>query len=310
MARMRRLYAAIAARERIDLVHQLNPVDLGISLGLPRAAAPLILGPYVPDWPADSSARTLAASAAPGAGARTAALARRGVRAAQQRRAALVLLSTAAAQAKVAASGVRTAIVPPGIEADGLAGAARPAGERPPTVLFLANLQVRKGILTLLDAFEAVVASLPEARLLIAGSGPNEDEVRRRAAASPAAARIELLGKVGRSELAATLSAADVYCLPSFGEPFGISALEAMAAGLPLVTTSAGGLGRLVPPSGGLQVPPRDPRALAAALLALLRDPERRAALGRANRETVAREYDWERVIDRLEALYAESASA
>ena len=55
MGRVRRLYAAIAERERIDLVHQLNPVDVGLSLALPRSAAPVVLGPYVPDWPGGSS---------------------------------------------------------------------------------------------------------------------------------------------------------------------------------------------------------------------------------------------------------------
>ena len=311
MGRVRRLYAAIAARERIDLVHQLNPVDAGLSLALPRSAAPVVLGPYVPDWP-DGSSRHDAAPHAPGARERAGSALRRAARRRQQQRAALVLLSSEGARTKVAPDvpDDRVAIVPPGIEARRFAGPAANGARRPPTVLFLANVQVRKGVFTLVDAFEQVAAALPEARLVVAGGGADADALRRRVAASSAGDRVELLGTVGRDAIAATLGAADVYCLPSFGEPFGISALEAMAAGLPLVTTSAGGLAHLVPPSGGLQVPPRDPDALAAALLALLRDPARRAAMGAANRATVASDFEWDRVIDRLEALYARVLAA
>jgi glycosyltransferase involved in cell wall biosynthesis len=100
-----------------------------------------------------------------------------------------------------------------------------------------------------------------------------------------------------------------VYCLPSLGEPFGVSALEAMASGLPVVSTTAGGLGHLVPDEGGIKVAPRDPAALADALISLLRDPGRRAEMGRVNREVVMRDYDWERVVDRLESFYRQLAA-
>jgi glycosyltransferase involved in cell wall biosynthesis len=176
-----------------------------------------------------------------------------------------------------------------------------------PTILFLANVQIRKGVLTLVDAFEDVVVNAPEARLIIAGGGPDEPAVRERVARSPARGRIDLVGTVARERIADMLAGADVFCAPSYGEPFGLSPLEAMAAGLPVVSTDAGGLAHLVPPDGGIQVPPRDPAALGEALTALVRDPERRAAMGRANRETVARRYEWSSVIDRLERLYAET---
>ncbi len=157
----------------------------------------------------------------------------------------------------------------------------------------------------LLDAFERLARRMPSARLVIAGGGWDEAEVRRRAAASPAAAQIELLGNVRREELAATLARGTVYCLPSFGEPYGMSALEAMAAGLPLVVTRAGGLQYLLPAEGGLQVSPRDPDALAEALHSILRSPELGQRMGAVNREHVRRHHGWDTVLDRLEAIYA-----
>jgi L-malate glycosyltransferase len=308
MRRVRSLYDSIRRRERIDLVHQLNPVDLGVSLALPRSAPPVVLGPYVPDWPAQSGELHPLPPPRAGLRARAAVELRDRARALQQRRAALLLLSTPAAEAKIPHPLPRTRIevLPPGIEAAHFA-AADPVNREAPTILFLANVQIRKGVLTLVDAFEKVVASAPEARLVIAGRGPDEPAVRERVAGSPARERIELVGNVAREWIADTLAAADVFCAPSYGEPFGLSPLEAMAAGLPVVSTDAGGLAHLVPPDGGIQVPARDATALGEALTALVRDPERRAAMGRANRATVARRYEWSSVIDRLERLYAET---
>jgi glycosyltransferase involved in cell wall biosynthesis len=309
MRRVRSLYDSIRRRERIDLVHQLNPVDLGVSLALPRSAPPVVLGPYVPDWPAQSGQQHPLPPPRAGLRARTAVELRDRARALQQRRAALLLLSTPAAEAKIphALPRTRIEVLPPGIEAARFAATAPVVRGDAPTILFLANVQIRKGVLTLVDAFEDVVVNAPEARLIIAGGGPDEPAVRERVARSPARGRIDLVGTVARERIADMLAGADVFCAPSYGEPFGLSPLEAMAAGLPVVSTDAGGLAHLVPPDGGIQVPPRDPAALGEALTALVRDPERRAAMGRANRETVARRYEWSSVIDRLERLYAET---
>ena len=80
------------------------------------------------------------------------------------------------------------------------------------------------------------------------------------------------------------MQSCDVYCLPSFGEPFGMTALEAMACARPVVATDAGGLRHLVAERGGRKVPPGDADALAAALREVLADPELRRAMGEHNR--------------------------
>jgi glycosyltransferase involved in cell wall biosynthesis len=295
---VRRLYLELAHSQDFDLIHQLNPVDVGVSLALADQPVPLVLGPYIPDW------------APTGAGAdretgATALQAKRILRAAQQRQATGVLLSTPAAASKLAA---RRGKAPALYE---LSAGVDDALWRPPAretagqdVLFLANLEVRKGIHVLLDAFERVADGLPGARLLVAGEGPEEERVRRRLRESPALGAVRLLGRVPHDRVAATMQACHVYCLPSYGEPFGMTALEAMACARPVVATNTGGLRHLVPDGGGIKVAPGDAAALAAALRELLVDPELRRAMGEHNRRVVEERYAWGRVGDRLETVY------
>lgn len=289
MRRARSKHDELARRERIDIVHQLNPVEAGISLAFARSGPPVVLGPYWADWPGDTR--------------RARAAARRVLQTLQQRRAAALLVTTEAAREKVHVRGLPVALVPPGVDL-GAFSPARPAHERPPTAIFLANLRAHKGIFTLLDAFDEVAQRMPDARLIVAGGGPEEASVLRRVESSPARARIELLGPVARADVPAILARADVSCQPAHFEPFGWSAVEAMACGLPVIVTDAGGLASVVPADAGIKVPVGDPRALAAALEALLRDPARRAALGAAGRRAVAASFDWPAVIDRLEQVY------
>jgi glycosyltransferase involved in cell wall biosynthesis len=179
---------------------------------------------------------------------------------------------------------------------------------RTPTILFLANLWRRKGIFTLLDAFCIVHSVLPDARLVIAGDGSDAEEIRAQAAAHPAAQHIEMIGMVPRSRVPDILRTCSVYCLPSFGEPFGMSALEAMSCGRPFVGTDAGGLRHIVSPDGGILVPVGNPDALAGALLRILTEPGLAAHMGKENVRHVKGNFAWDTVIDRLEDLYAELA--
>jgi glycosyltransferase involved in cell wall biosynthesis len=301
--RVRRLFERLGGPAGFDLVHQLNPVDAGLSLAIAGHAVPVVLGPYVPSWPRSGPGSIEAP------GSRLGAL-KRAVQAAQQRRARVVLLSTPAAAPRLT-RGARSALVrevPPGIDERFWS----PSPDEAPdarTVLFLANLRIRKGILVLLDAFERVAAERPDAALRIAGSGPLEEQVRRRVAGSPARDRIELLGHVEREHAPALIRGAGVFCAPSYAEPFGMSALEAMACGRPVVATDAGGVRHLVEPAGGRLVPPGDAGALAAALQEVLADPALRRRMGEHNRRVVEERFTWARVGDRLEAAYAEALS-
>jgi len=311
--RIRRVFEGVRSTEGVDLVHQLNPVDLGLSCLLPAARPPVVLGPYVPDWPA---VVRLGEGAGPiqHAAYRAAVLAKTAIRRREQRRASTILLSTPAAETKLALTGSsrpRIRYVSPGVDAGRFtpppSGSPDRSGE--PTILFLANLNVRKGILTLLDAFDAVAERLPTCRLRIGGEGQATEQVRQAVQDSRHGDRIEVLGRVEPDAVPDLMQVSDVFCLPSFAEPFGISVLEAMACGRPVVATGIGGLAYLVRPEGGRTVPPGDPAALAAALVEVLKSPELRAAMGRFNRSLVERQYAWERVIDQLEAAYDETVT-
>ncbi len=106
-------------------------------------------------------------------------------------------------------------------------------------------------------------------------------ELRTRAGKLGIADRVRFLGQ--RSDVPRLLAGADVVCQPNTGpEPFGIAFVEALYAGRPVVTTAVGGGAEVVTPDCGVLVPPGDPAAAADALLELIRDPARRAALGAA----------------------------
>jgi glycosyltransferase involved in cell wall biosynthesis len=222
-----------------------------------------------------------------------------------------VLLSTPAAAAKLqvtAGDGLHVRGIPHGIDQRvWTPGNHDHDGQ---DVLFVANVQRRKGIFVLLDAFARLSRELPAARLVVAGAGSESDEVRRRVERSPSLRRVEIVGHVHRDRVPNVMRACAVYCLPSFGEPFGMTALEAMACGKPVVATDAGGLRHLVDDQGGRRVPVGDPAALAAALREILVAPELQRQMGQHNRAMVEAKYAWARVIDRLEDVYREAIAA
>jgi glycosyltransferase involved in cell wall biosynthesis len=305
MWRMRRLYRRLARTAPFDLVHQLNPVDVGLTLAIADAGVPVVLGPYVPEWPG---------SPKPGGRLLRPAVVRlnESLRAAQQRRATTVLLSTPAAASRLAVPEPRrplVRVISGGIDDRKWMPPADAISDGDQDVLFLGNLHLRKGILVLIDAFAEVARTLPRARLLVAGDGPLRAELSRRIAASPGLNRVELLGAVERERAVAVMQRCSVYCSPSLGEPFGMTALEAMACAKPVVATNAGGLGHLVPDGGGRKVAPGDPAALAAALKEVLPDFDGRRAMGAHNRRTVEERYSWRAIVDRLEGAYSEAVA-
>jgi glycosyltransferase involved in cell wall biosynthesis len=161
-----------------------------------------------------------------------------------------------------------------------------------PIILFVSRLMAGKGVFDLVRAF-ALVNEQVTSQLVLAGDGPDATRVRELVADLSIASSVEMAGHVNDDELARLYAAADIFALPTaLSEGFPTVILEAMAAGLPIVTTKGRGpADHLVEGEHALFVPPNDPDALAASLLRLLRDRELCRRMSAANREKV-REFD------------------
>ena len=177
----------------------------------------------------------------------------------------------------------RVVVLYNGIDIDDWPLQPEPSDEHP-TVLCVAKMYPRKGINDLIKAWPKVHSAIPAARLRIVGDG--QEEQRHIALAGSLfsdPSPITFLGAMRPPEVRQEYGRCHVFCLPSRQEAFGIVYVEAMASGRPAIGTTSSAIPEVIG-DGGLTVPPRDPDALADALVDLLRDPELRsqyAARGR-----------------------------
>lgn len=181
-----------------------------------------------------------------------------------------------------------------------------------PTLLCVARLYRRKGVDRLIaDAWPLVLRKIPEARLLVAGDGLEFGRlcalVRERGLASS----VEMLGHVPPgAALAPLYRAADVFCLPSMQENFGVVLLEAMAAGLPIAAFDAGAVPEVARDgSEALLAKADDFSGLAAHIAHLLQNANERRRLGAAGMERVDMNYRWEQTIAPLAEWLDETQS-
>jgi glycosyltransferase involved in cell wall biosynthesis len=170
-------------------------------------------------------------------------------------------------------------------------------------VVTVARLSPEKDLETLLKATALAAACEPGFRLEIAGDGPCGAELRRTAAELGLGERVRFLGEV--RDVPGLLERARLFALSSASEGVSLTLLEAMGRGLPCVATHVGGNPEVVSDGEtGLLVGPRDPGALADAMLQLWRDPRRRTALGLAGRRRVLEHFEVRRMVGRYEELY------
>jgi glycosyltransferase involved in cell wall biosynthesis len=204
----------------------------------------------------------------------------------------------------------RVSIVPCGVDTAVFTprGPVAPRSDRP-RLLVLGRLVERKGqddavrALTAVPDAELVVVGGPEADRLDAD--PEVQRLREVASAAGVGDRLVFTGSVSRADVPAWVRSADVVLAVPWYEPFGITPLEAMACGKPVVATAVGGLvDTVVDGVTGALVPPRDPAALGEAVAALLADEERRAAYGAAGVRRARARYRWSRVVADTEAVY------
>jgi phosphatidylinositol alpha-mannosyltransferase len=199
-------------------------------------------------------------------------------------------------------------IIPNGVEIEKFAEAQPYEELRDGTlnILFVGRFEERKGLIHLLKAYHRLRKRKVDARLLVIGDGPKRREYKRYVGLR-GIRDVEFLGRVSDEEKVRYFASADIYCAPNTGqESFGIVLLEAMAAGVPIVASDIHGFKRVVERNvQGILVEPRNPRALAAALYTLARDPELRHDMGEAGRER-APEFSWNRVTERIVDYYYE----
>ena len=182
---------------------------------------------------------------------------------------------------------------------------ARPAGaDGGPLVVAWGRVQYEKGFQTLLLALGRLRRSRPGIRVVIAGKGSYLDDLRDLARRLGVDDRVHFTGFVPDGELVGLLHRADVAVVPSLYEPFGIVALEALAAGTPVVAAATGGLAEVLDGTGAAELfTPGDPDGLAAAVERAL-DPSTAAAAVDRGLTLVAERYDWTTVADATVAVY------
>jgi len=172
-----------------------------------------------------------------------------------------------------------------------------------PLIVAVSELFRRKGVPELLEAMTVVAASRPDARLIVAGEGPDRAEAEAARDRLGLGDRVLLAGHV--PAVAGLLAAADVFVNPARAESFPYGILEAMSLGCPCVVTDAGGSAEaIVDGDSGLVVAVRDPAALAGATLRLLADHDLASRLGTAAAERVRDRFTRAAMIAGTEAVY------
>ncbi len=170
-----------------------------------------------------------------------------------------------------------------------------------PVLFHASNFRDVKRPADLIEVLARLRRRVP-ARLVLVGDGPERAATAARARALGVAGAVGFLGS--RADLAELLPHADAFLLTSESESFGVAALEALCAGVPVFAYRVGGLPEVVPPDGGTLVAPFDVDALAAAIHDALAEPGRRAALGRAARAHAVAHFHRDAILARYEACF------
>ncbi|MFF0814379.1 glycosyltransferase family 4 protein [Rhodococcus sp. NPDC003318] len=167
----------------------------------------------------------------------------------------------------------------------------------PPRLLFVGRLEYEKGVQDAIAALPRIRRSHPGTTLAVAGEGTQYEWLREQARTHRVARSVNFLGALDHTELLGWLHGADAIVLPSRYEPFGIIALEAAAAGTPLVVSTAGGLGEAVVDGvTGLSFQPGDVDGLTSAVREVLDDPTAAQRRARAARDRLTEDFDWHQV--------------
>jgi glycosyltransferase involved in cell wall biosynthesis len=174
-------------------------------------------------------------------------------------------------------------------------------------VAMVANMNfVEKGHADLIEAAKSVCARARRAKFVLVGDGGERPALEQSVQAAGLEGRVLFLGR--RADVPEILKCSDLSVLPSWSEGLPNVVMESVAVGTPVVATRVGGIPEIIEDGvSGLLVPPRDPAALAAALIRLLEDPELAARMATRAHEALRQHFSFDRVIAELESLYAQA---
>lgn len=163
----------------------------------------------------------------------------------------------------------------------------------------------RNGIDILIRAFAKVAIEFPESSLAIAGQGPMEDELRSLAKTLGIAHQVKFLGTLAHKDIPGLLRGSDLFVRPSRFEGFGVSFIEAMACGIPVITCPSGGIKDfVVDGETGIFVEPDRPDLLANAIISVFKDRGKLLNLKKNALNMVRERYGWEKIVDKVEEGY------
>jgi glycosyltransferase involved in cell wall biosynthesis len=172
-------------------------------------------------------------------------------------------------------------------------------------VLNIGRLHVQKGHTFLIEGAKKVLERESDVKFWIAGEGGERKKLSEEIERRGLQGKVSLLGY--REDVSKLLAAADIFILTSLWEGFPYTILEAMSAGLPVVSTDVGGVAEAVEhQQTGLLVPPKEPRLLADALLYLIEYPEERKRMGERGKKRIKEKFSLEKMLSEIEKVYNE----
>jgi glycosyltransferase involved in cell wall biosynthesis len=167
-------------------------------------------------------------------------------------------------------------------------------------IIFVGTLRQIKGVRYLIEAMSIIRLNNPHVKLMIVGDGEEKEYLQKLTSDLNLNNCVSFVGKVPNDDIPKYMKEADLFVLPSLSESFGIVNIEAMASGLPIVSTNVGGLPYLIKDGiNGFLVNPRDPSAIAEKSLLILNDKNLKESIS-LNNLSEAKKYSWDYVIERL----------
>lgn len=177
------------------------------------------------------------------------------------------------------------------------------------TIVFVGRLHPVKGAQYLIEAMAIIHRKMPDVKLVIVGDGIERSRLEELREKLDLNGCIQFAGQVPQERIPQIMHQADVFALPSLSESFGIVNIEAMAAGLPIVTTNVGGLPELIKNGeNGFVVEPKNPEAIAEKILLILNNNDLKAIVS-TNNITKSQYYSWDNVVEKIITIYEKVGS-